>query len=112
MREIARFLGGSPPERQRRANRLAWTAYLTGGLLSCLAGLFNPLGMYLVAISAAAFAFGGTSGLAWMMQMIENPRLPKPPAPPFAVARSWPWIVVGAAVFAAFVGVFGPSVEL
>ena len=78
VREFARFLGGAPPERQRRANRLAWTAYLTGGLLSCLAGLFNPLGMFLVAISSAAFAFGGTSGLAWMMQMIERPSIPKP----------------------------------
>jgi hypothetical protein len=112
LREFARFVGGTPPERAKRANRLAWTVYLTGGLLSCLAGLLNPLGMYLVAISAAAFAFGGTSGLAWMMQMLENPRLPKPAAPPFAVARSWGWIVAGALTLAIFVGVFGPSVAL
>ena len=112
LREIARFLGGVPPERQGRANRLAWTAYLTGGVSSCLAGLFNPLGMYLVAISAAAFAFGGTSGLAWMMQEIEKPSIPKPAAPPFAVPRSWPWIVAGAITLALFVGVLGPSVAL
>ena len=30
------------------------------------AGLFNPVGMKLVLISAAAGSLGGTSGLAWL----------------------------------------------
>jgi hypothetical protein len=86
--------------------------YLTGGIVSCLAGLLNPVGIVLVGISAAAASFGGTSGLAWMMQLLPSEWIPKAPAPPLAIPRHWGWIATGGALLTAFVLVLGPGVRL
>src|SRR3989442_4826890 len=50
--EMRPFLGQAEPERLQRAKKLTLVPYFTGGILSCVAGLFNPVGMILVAISA------------------------------------------------------------
>ena len=73
--ELRPFLGQMEPERLQRAKKLTLVPYLAGGILSCVAGLFNPVGMILVAISAAAASFGGTSGLAWMWQVLRGNRI-------------------------------------
>jgi hypothetical protein len=87
-------------------------AYLAGGTLSCIAGLLNPVGMILVAISAAAASFGGTSGLAWMPQLLHGERAAAASEQQRLVQRSWGWIVVGAVAAAVFVLVLGPGVRL
>lgn len=110
--QMGRMVGGEEPERSRRAGQLALVPYLTGGIASCVAGLFNPVGFVLVGISAAAASFGGTSGLAWMMQVLSSERIRKVPAPPLVIPRHWGWIAAGAALLAAFVLVLGPGVRL
>jgi hypothetical protein len=86
--------------------------YVAGGLLSCVAGLFNPVGMVLVAVSAAAATFGGTSGLAWMAQLMKAIPFPSaPPTPPEVIPRSWRWIAVALVFAVVFISVLGPGVR-
>lgn len=109
--ELLPLLGSDPRERWREARRLALTAYLAGGVLSCVAGLLNPVGMVLVAVSAAAASLGGTSGLAWMWELIRNPSLPMPPVRVGVVDRRPAWIAVGAVVAVGFIAVLGPGIR-
>jgi hypothetical protein len=112
LKELAHLLGPASTERVRHAVVLTVVPYVAGGLLSCVAGLFNPVGMVLIAISAAAATFGGTSGLAWMAQLMKS--IPFPGAPPMpieAIPRSWPWIAVALVLGVAFIGVLGPGVR-
>lgn len=51
------FLGDDYAERRRRGRALTLIPYLLSGIVSVTAGLFNPVGMVLVAISAAASSF-------------------------------------------------------
>jgi hypothetical protein len=110
--ELARLLGPASAERQRRAVGLTVVPYVAGGVLSCVAGLFNPVGMMLVAISAAAATFGGTSGLAWMAQLMRCISFPgAPPMPKEAIPRKWAWITVGFVLAVVFIGVLGQGVR-
>jgi hypothetical protein len=111
--ELRPFLGTAGPDRFRRAKRLCIVPYFTGGILSCVAGLFNPVGMILVAISAAAASFGGTSGLAWMWQMMRGNRFQlsdqQLEAP--SIKRSNSWLAIGALLAVVFVAVLGPGLK-
>ncbi len=110
--ELRPLIGSDPVKRRLRATRLTVWPYLAGGTLSCLAGLFNPIGMILVAISAAAASFGGTSGLAWMAQWLNGGAIPAgPPTRPAYIGRSWGWIIVGAILSAAFIFLLGRGVK-
>ena len=74
-RQSAQWLGslaGSGELSMSRSKRLTVPAYLAGGLLYCLAGLFNPVGPVLIAISAAAASFGGASGLLWLTRFLPR----------------------------------------
>jgi hypothetical protein len=112
MPELEPFLGASPEERATRSPMLTLVPYLVGGTLFVVAGLLNPHGFSLVLISAAAASFGGTSLLAWYPGLWAR-RVPgRADRPPLGVPRSWAWLVLGAVVLAAFVGVLGPGVVL
>jgi hypothetical protein len=112
LRELTFFLGSTSPERERRALTLTVFPYLIGGLLSCFAGLFNPVGMILVAISAGAASFGDTSGLAWMAQLLKDHRFPTlAQSAPLSITRGWPWIVVATILALLFVTVLGPGLK-
>jgi hypothetical protein len=77
-----------------------------------LAGLPNPHGIWLVLISAVAAAFGGTSALAWMTQLLRNQRRFPPSAEvALSLPRSWAWVVVGAVTVSVFIVVLGPSIR-
>ncbi len=109
LRELRPLLAGSG-ERWRRARKLCLVPYVTIGTLSCIAGAFNPTGMVLVAISAAAASFGGCSGLAWMWQFYRAPaNAPTVCMPP--LTRSRTWLVAAAVIAAIFVGVLGPGIR-
>lgn len=110
IRCMEQIIGGSGPGRVARAQRLSLTSYLTGGLVSVLIGLLNPLGLVIVLTSAAAATFGGTSGLAWGMQFMR--RSHETAQPPLQIGRSWGWIAAGVAVVALYGAIFGPSVRL
>jgi hypothetical protein len=109
LHEMGSFVGGGE-DRIRRARRLAVTPYLAGGTLSCVAGMLNPVGMVLVAISAAAASFGGTSGLAWMSELPGHRIAPRT-EPPVMLDRRWSWILAGAILAALYVVVLGPGVR-
>jgi hypothetical protein len=111
--ELTPFLGAMGPDRVRRARTLCMVPYFSGGILSCLAGLFNPVGMILVAISAAAASFGGTSGLAWMWKRMRDNRFQSSDlqleAP--VIERSNSWIATAAVLAIVFVVVLGPGLK-
>lgn len=111
LQEMAPLIGADD-RRLVRARQLAVVPYLAGGILSCIAGLFNPVGMILVAISAAAASFGGTSGLAWMTGWLKSDRFPVSAESPPDIDRRWSWIVAGAIVTIIFIGVLGPGIRL
>jgi len=110
LRELRPFLG----ERDRRrggAKDLTILPYLTGGILYTVAGMFNPVGMVLVGMSAAAASFGGTSGPAWMTQYLRSKFVPKIASPPFTLQRSVGWMVAAIITAAIFIGVLGRGVR-
>ena len=103
------LIGGDGRQRVASAQRLSLTSYLTGAVLSILVGLLNPHGLVLVLISSVASSLGGTSGLAWMMQMLNRKKVSSDA--PFSMPRSWPWIIVSLVIVLAYAVVFGPTVR-
>jgi hypothetical protein len=108
--EIRPFTGLAQPERWQRARKLTLIPYLLGGTLHTISGLFNPVGMILVLISAAAASFGGTSALAWMWQIPRGKPsndnvLPEP------IERSRAWITAGAVAAVIYIAVLGPGIR-
>ena len=109
--EMRPFLPRAGPDRWMRARKLSLVPYFTDGILSCLAGLFNPVGMILVAISAAAASFGGASGLCWMWNWLKGSRIPPGSFEMGPLIRSRGWIVAASILAAVFVVVLGPGLK-
>jgi hypothetical protein len=109
LRTLSPFLGADGL-RRKRGWALTVVPYLAGGVLYVAAGALNPEGPVIVAISAAAASFGGTSALAWMASQLG--RIPRATEPPLALESSIPWLAVGGVVALVFVGVLGPGLRL
>lgn len=109
--EIRPFLGHQDPNRVRDAKKLTLVPYFTGGILSCVAGMFNPVGLILVAVSAAAASFGGTSGLAWMWQLLRGHRIPQNALEMPPLLRSRGWMIAGGILGIFFIAILGPGVK-
>ena len=62
----------------------------------------------IVLISSVASCLGGTSGLAWMMQMLNRKKVTG--QAPFVLDRSWAWIIVSVVFLAVYAIVLGPTV--
>lgn len=110
-RRSGQWLGalvGSDDLFMRRSRLLSVPAYVAGGLLFCLSGLFNPVGPVLIAISAAAASFGGASGLLWLTQFTRDSTRSAEPA---ELERSYAWIVAGCIASVIFVGILGPGIH-
>jgi hypothetical protein len=102
LRELVPFLG--PSGRVRRALALTVIPYVAGGVLNVFAGIFNPYGFLMILISAAPASFGGTSGLAWMAQLLRNERwFPPSSEPPLSLPRSPQWLAGALVVIVVFV---------
>jgi len=92
----------------KRGRQLAIPAYLAGGLLYCVSGLFNPVGPILIAISAAAASFGGASGLLWLTALLRH----FPGSDEAAdLDRSYAWVAAGVVASILFIVVLGPSIQ-
>jgi hypothetical protein len=104
-----RSLVGNCELSMRRSKLLPVPPYIAGGLLYCVAGLFNPVGPGLIAISAAASSFGGASGLLWLTRFLPRGERYAPPGA--ALARSVVWIVGGSIVSLAFIAILGPGIH-
>ena len=110
-RQSGQWLGalvGGDDLSMRRSRLLTVPAYVAGGLLFCLSGLFNPVGPVLIAISAAAASFGGASGLLWLIQFTRGS---KRSAEPAELGRSYAWIVAGCIASVIFIGILGPGIH-
>jgi hypothetical protein len=103
-------LAGQGRPRIHAARMLALTSYLTGAAVSILIGLLNSNGLFIVLISSAASSLGGTSGLLWMMQLLNREKVV--PVPGLVISRNWGWIAVGAMVTVAYAAVLGPTIRL
>jgi hypothetical protein len=85
--------------------------YVTGGILYTVAGFFNPVGMILVGLSAAAASFGGTSGMAWMTQCLGSKFAPKNASPRFILQRSRRWLIAAFVTAPIFIGLLGRGIR-
>ncbi|MGH9414183.1 MAG: hypothetical protein ACRD0Y_10655 [Terriglobales bacterium] len=111
LHELIPFLPVDGMARSQHARRLMLAPYFTYGVLSVVAGLFNPVGAVLIAESAAAAAFGGVSGLWWGMPYLRFPRYGRAGSKFVLDRRSRGWIIAGAVVAVVFIAVIGPGVR-
>jgi hypothetical protein len=109
--ELRPFLG-QHDWRRGGAKDLTIVPYVTGGILYTVAGMFNPVGMILIGVSAAAASFGGTSGMAWMTQCLGSKLVPKVGGQALALQRSLVWIIVAFITAMVFVSVLGRGIRL
>lgn len=107
VREIDQHIGGEGHLRIRYARRLALISYLTGAVVSIAIGLLNPHGLIIVAISSAASSLGASSGLLWMMQLLNRNR--QVSVPGLIIERSWWWILLGSIITIVYALVLGPT---
>ncbi len=107
--EIDQHIGGEGRPRIRYARQLALTSYLTGAVVSIAVGLFNPHGFVIVAISAAASSLGASSGLLWMMQLLNRNRQVSMPG--LVIERSWWWIMLASIITIIYALVLGPTLH-
>jgi len=110
LRELRPFLA-ERDWRRGGAKDLTIIPYITGGVLSTVAGILNPVSWILVPLSAAAASFGGSSGMAWMTQYLGTRFAPRIPTEPFKLQRSRAWIIAALVVAALFIGVLGPGIR-
>lgn len=110
--ELQPLLSPDRNERLRRARRLLFIPYFTHGALMTVAGLFNPVGMILVAISAMAASFGGCSGMLWMGIWLRGNLIRPPSEEGPALQRSIGWIAASIVVAVPFVFILGRGVHL
>jgi hypothetical protein len=108
--EMGQLIGGRAPELYHRANRLTLVSYVTLGGVAFLAGLFNPHGWGMMAMSALASSLGANTGLVWMMRWFKSKRIRKAPRHSLEISRRWGVILVACVFLLAFVFVLGPVV--
>lgn len=99
-------------QRVREANGLSLVSFVTGGVLSLVAGLFDPGGVTVILISGVAASLGGASGLAWGPQLLHDPDFAPPIGEVLEVRRSWQAIAAAVVVAAIFIFLLGPGVKL
>ena len=111
--ELRSLIGSDRRRRYAHAVRLSRIPYFAGGIVECLAGLLNPVGLSLVLLSAAASTFGGSSGLLWAPQWLHSERFSAAgdALEPVSIRRSWAWIAAAVIVAVAFIVFVGPGVH-
>ena len=82
--------------------------YIAACLFSCVAGLFDPLGMKLFWVSTVPAAFGGSSGMLWLDSLIPRTPVEKE----FVVQRQVGWWIFAAVFGVAYIAVLGRGIKL
>jgi hypothetical protein len=111
LRTLDPFLGGDYIVRRKRGKALTLVPYVASGIVSVVAGLFNPVGMILVATSAAASSFGGQAFLAWMPAFVRA-RKSDEEAELVMPVHSVLWIAVGLIALIVDVAILGPGLSV
>jgi len=111
LRELQPLLSPDQPTRLARARRYLLIPYFTHGTLFTSAGLFNPIGMILVAISAMAASFGGCSAMVWMGLWLRGNLIAPPAEEGAIVERSPAWIAAAVVLAVPFVFVLGRGIR-
>jgi len=88
-------------------NTVGRLPYLASCTFSCLAGLFDPLGMKLLLLSSIPAAFGGSSGLLWLDQLIPRGNVEDP----LVVHRAPLWWIAAAVLGVAYIAILGRGVR-
>ncbi len=108
-RRVDARMSGAGRSRIRAARVTALISYLTGIAVSVAIGALNPQGLAIVAVSAIPSSAGGTSGLLWMMQLLDRTRTVSGRGLRFG--RSWRWIGIATVITLAYAIVFGPTLR-
>ncbi len=104
------FLPYDTSLRRKESYALTLIPYLTGGILYCLAGLFNPFGMIYVLISAAAASFFGHAGMINIPTMLRKVVTNETDFVD-TIYRKWQLIIMGVIVLILFVSILGPGIH-
>jgi len=106
---LSRVQDGEVPRRE--IQRLVFPAYVAGGLLFVAGSALNPVGPSLILLSGVSSGFGAMAGLAYIPRFVEGrTQEAVSAAPPLRFSPGW--VVAGALVAAAFVGLLGPGIKL
>jgi hypothetical protein len=105
---FAKYLGVS--SKSPRLLRLTLVPYLTGIVAVGVSGIFNPIGIQYVWLSALPATAGGHSGMIWFRYYVPKSIVPSSVEAP--IARSYSWVLTALAVLIVFVGILGRGVTL
>ncbi len=89
-------------------NTVGRLPYYAACIFSCVAGVFDPLGLKLFLVSTIPAAFGGSSGLMWADSLM--PRVAAEPN--LRVARQPAWWIAAIVVGTCYVVVLGRGIKL
>jgi hypothetical protein len=89
-------------------NTVGRLPYLASCIFSCAAGALDPLGLKLFLVSTVPAAFGGSSGMLWL----DNLMPPKAPEEALVVRRAPVWWAAAVGIGLAYVVVLGRGVPL
>jgi hypothetical protein len=89
-----------------RLRALAWTPYITEGVLAGLGGLLNPAGLFYVIASALPSTLGANCGLLALPGIMHGWKCPKEDRVS-PIGRSSVWIVIGSIASVLFIFVLG-----
>jgi hypothetical protein len=105
---FAKYLGVSA--RNPRLLRLTLVPYLTAIVVVGVSGIFNPIGIQYVWLSALPATAGGHSGMIWFRYCIPKSIVPSSVEEP--ISRSYSWILTAVPVLIVFVGILGRGITL
>lgn len=98
---------GAKPQTRRTRRAIAHAYYASAGAAAVLVGLFNPVGIVITIMSAAASSFGGLAGfisIGYAAGAVGEAR-------PIDIPRNVAVIVAGVLMVLAFGIVLGPSIQ-
>jgi len=93
-----------------RLTRLSTIPYLSAVVLVTVSGLFNPIGIKLVFLSALPATAGAYCGLLWFRYYMPEKIVPA--RAPESIVRNYSWISMSAILALPFIAILGPGITL